>query len=105
HYSDTNSTVADAYRYNYDNVLGHYIQGPLYRSVPVAYMWDDHDYCGKDSDTTAIGRDTARAVYKERVPHYPLGAAGGTVAQAFTIGRGRFLTPDLRTRSRPAPPG
>ena len=102
HYSDTNSTVADDYRFNYDNVLGHNVQGPLYRSVPVAYIWDDHDYCGNDSDTTAVGRDTARQVYKERVPHYPLGAAGGTVAQAFTVGRVRFIMTDLRSGANPA---
>jgi phosphodiesterase/alkaline phosphatase D-like protein len=99
HYSDTNSTVADEYRYNYDNVLGHPVQGALYRSVPVAYMWDDHDYCGNNTDTTAIGRDTARAGYKERVPHYPLGAGGGTMAQAFTVGRVRFIMTDLRSAS------
>lgn len=97
HYSDTNSTVADEYRYNYDNVLGHYAQGALFRRMPVAYMWDDHDFSGNDSDTTAIGRDTARSVFKERVPHYPLGAAGGTVAQAFTVGRVRFIMTDLRS--------
>jgi phosphodiesterase/alkaline phosphatase D-like protein len=97
HYSDTNSTVADEYRYNYDNVLSHPVQGALYRNVPVAYMWDDHDYCGNDTNTTAVGRDTARAVYKERVPHYPLGSAGGTMAQAFTIGRVRFIMTDLRS--------
>jgi phosphodiesterase/alkaline phosphatase D-like protein len=99
HYSDTNTTVADDYRLNYDNVLGHAVQGALYRSVPMAYMWDDHDYCGNNADTTAIGRDTARAVYKERVPHYPLGAAGGTMAQAFTVGRVRFIMTDLRSAS------
>jgi phosphodiesterase/alkaline phosphatase D-like protein len=99
HYSDTNSTVADEYRYNYDNVLGHSVQGALYRSVPIAYMWDDHDYCGNNADTSAIGRDTARQVYRERVPHYPIGSAGGTVAQAFTIGRVRFIMTDLRSAS------
>jgi phosphodiesterase/alkaline phosphatase D-like protein len=99
HYSDTNSTVADEYRYNYDNVLGHDVQGRLYRSVAMAYMWDDHDYCGNNTDTAAIGRDTARQVYKERVPHYPLGAAGGTLAQAFTVGRVRFIMTDLRSAS------
>jgi phosphodiesterase/alkaline phosphatase D-like protein len=97
HYSDTNSTVADEYRYNYDNVLGHAIQGALYRSVPMAYIWDDHDFCGNDSDTTAAGRDTARQVYRERVPHYPLGATGGAIGQAFTIGRVRFIMTDLRS--------
>lgn len=99
HYSDTNSTVADDYRVNYDSVLGHPVQGALYRSVPMAYMWDDHDYCGDNADTTAIGRDTARAVYKERVPHYPIASAGGALAQAFTVGRVRFLMTDLRSAS------
>jgi phosphodiesterase/alkaline phosphatase D-like protein len=97
HYSDTNSKVADEYRYNYDNVLGHVAQGPLFRSMPVIYMWDDHDFSGNDSDTNAVGRDTARSVYRERVPSYPLGAVGGTVAQAFTIGRVRFIMTDLRS--------
>ncbi|MGH7943993.1 MAG: alkaline phosphatase D family protein [Opitutaceae bacterium] len=99
HYSDTNSTVPDDYRYNYDNVLGHRVQGALYRSVPVAYIWDDHDYAGNNANTTAIGRDAARQVYRERVPHYPLGAAGGAIAQAFTIGRVRFIMTDLRSAS------
>jgi phosphodiesterase/alkaline phosphatase D-like protein len=99
HYSDTNSTVPDDYRFNYDNVLGHPAQGALYRSVPVAYMWDDHDYCGNNADTTATGRDTARQVYRERVPHYQLGTPGSTMAQAFTIGRVRFIMTDLRSAS------
>lgn len=102
HYSDTNSTVANEYRYNYDNVLGHDVQGALYRSVATAYIWDDHDFSGNDSDTTAIGRDTARQVYKERVPHYPLVPSGGTMGQAFTVGRVRFIMTDLRSGASPA---
>ena len=98
HYSDTNSTVADDYRTNYDGVLSQPVQAALYRNVPLAYMWDDHDYCGDNADTTAIGRDTARAAYRERVPHYPFGAnVGGTLAQAFTIGRVRVIMTDLRS--------
>ena len=62
HYSDTNSTNPDDYRDNYDQILGHSVQGALYRTVPMAYTWDDHDFSGNDSDTTAIGRDTARSV-------------------------------------------
>ena len=99
HYGDVNTTDADQYRRHYDAVLGHPAQGALYRSVPVAYMWDDHDFCGNESDTTSIGRDTARSVYRERVPHYPIGATGGTIAQAFTIGRVRFIMTDLRSGS------
>lgn len=103
HYSDTNSTNPDDYRVNYDNVLAHSVQGALYRSVPVAYMWDDHDYCGNDTDMTALGRTAALATYKERVPHYPLAQnAGGTLAQSFTIGRARFIMTDLHSAATPS---
>jgi phosphodiesterase/alkaline phosphatase D-like protein len=97
HYSDTNSTAHDDYRLNYDQILSHDVQGAFYRSLAMAYMWDDHDFSGNDSDTTAIGRDAARAVYRERVPHYPIGPTGGTIGQAFTIGRVRFIMTDLRS--------
>jgi phosphodiesterase/alkaline phosphatase D-like protein len=102
HYSDTNSVAADDYRANYDRILSHDFQGPFYRSMPMAYMWDDHDFCGNDSDTTALGRDVAKAVYRERVPHYPIGPTGGTIGQAFTIGRVRFIMTDLRSAANPA---
>lgn len=102
HYSDTNSTTPGDYRTNYENVLNHPQQGALFRSVPMAYMWDDHDYCGNDADSTAIGRDTARSMYRERVPHYPIGSAGGAIAQAFTVGRVRVIMTDLRSASSPA---
>lgn len=101
HYSDTNSTVHDDYRLNYDQILSHDVQGAFYRSMAMAYMWDDHDFSGNDSDTTAIGRDAARAVYRERVPHYPIGPTGGTIGQAFTIGRVRFIMTDLRSGATP----
>ncbi|MDP3069473.1 MAG: alkaline phosphatase D family protein [Opitutaceae bacterium] len=102
HYSDTNSANPDEYRWNYDNVSGHREQGALYRSVPMAYMWDDHDFAGNDSDTTFVGRDAARQVYRERVPHYAIGPTGGSIGQAFTIGRVRFIMTDLRSASSPA---
>jgi len=99
HYIDTDSTNPDDYRANYDAVLNHPVQSALYRSVPLAYMWDDHDFCGNDSDGTMVGRDTARLVYKERTPHYPIASAGGTMAQAFTVGRVRIIMTDLRSGS------
>jgi len=98
HYHDTNSTVVDDYRANYDSVLNQPNQAALFRSVPLAYMWDDHDFGGNDSDSTFVGQDAARAAYKERVPHYPIAStAGGTMAQSFTIGRVRVIMTDLRS--------
>ncbi len=102
HYSDTDSTNPDDYRENYDAVLNHPVQSALYRKVSLAYMWDDHDFAGNDSDGTAIGRDSARMVYRERTPHYPIAAAGGTMAQSFTIGRVRVILTDLRSAASSA---
>lgn len=97
HYNDTDSTNPEDYRENYDAVLNHPVQSALYRNVALAYMWDDHDFSGNDSDASAIGRDTARTVYRERTPHYPIAAAGGTMAQSFTIGRVRVIMTDNRS--------
>lgn len=98
HYVDTNSTSIEDYRSNYDAVLNQPKQSALYRNVPLAYMWSDHDFCGNDSNGSFIGRDAARAAYRERTPHYPIASnAGGTMAQAFTVGRVRVLMTDLRS--------
>lgn len=101
HYNDTDSLNPDDYRENYDAILNHPVQSALYRNVSLAYMWDDHDFSGNDSDTTAIGREPARTVYRERTPHYPIAATGGTMAQAFTIGRVRVIMTDNRSGSVP----
>jgi phosphodiesterase/alkaline phosphatase D-like protein len=102
HYMDTNSTNVEDYRANYDSVLNQPNQAALFRNMPIAYMWDDHDFCGNDSDGTAVGRDAARTVFRERTPHYPIASAGGTMAQAFTLGRARVIMTDLRSGSSPA---
>ncbi|MBL9202997.1 MAG: alkaline phosphatase D family protein [Opitutaceae bacterium] len=102
HYSNTNSVQVEDHRANYDQVLGHASQGAFYRSMAMAYMWDDHDFCGNDTDSTAAGRDAARAAYRERVPHYPTPVSGGAIGQAFTVGRVRFIMTDLRSAAVPA---
>jgi alkaline phosphatase D len=101
HYNDTNTTNAGDYRANYDAVLNQPNQAALYRGVPFAYVWDDHDFSGNDSDGTSPGRDTARRVFDERVPHYAYAVAGGPVAQTLTIGRVRVILTDLRSAADP----
>ncbi len=69
------------------------------KSRPIAYVWDDHDFCGDNSYGAVAGREAARLAYQQYVPHYPLGAGSGNVPiyQAFTIGRVRFILTDLRS--------
>jgi phosphodiesterase/alkaline phosphatase D-like protein/membrane-associated phospholipid phosphatase len=82
----------------YDRALGTPAQGALYRSAPIAYVWDDHDFGGDGADSSSESRPAARATYRQAVPHYPLPAGrGGSIEQAFTIGRVRFIVMDTRS--------
>lgn len=103
HYLDIGSNSRAAFRQGYETVLAAPTQAALYRSTPLVYMWDDHDYGPNDSDATAPGREAARLTYQEYVPHYPLVAGQGNVPvyQAFTIGRVRFIVTDTRSERTP----
>ena len=95
----------NVYRQTYETVLSSPAQSQLYRSVPIAYMWDDHDFGPNNSDSTAPGRVAARLTYQEYVPHYPLDAGSGDVAIyfRFDVGRVRFLVCDSRSARSPWP--
>lgn len=73
----------------------------LARGTPFAYIWDDHDFGGNGSDRTAPSRDAALAAYARAVPHYPTGAPG-SINQAFSVGRVRFVLLDTRSSRTPA---
>lgn len=99
HNEDIGVNDIGLFRAAYDLVLASPAQSALYRDVPIAYMWDDHDYGPDDSDCDAPGREASRLAYQEYVPHYPLPAGSGDVPiyQAFSIGRVRFIVTDLRS--------
>ncbi|NNG15841.1 MAG: hypothetical protein HKM89_05110, partial [Gemmatimonadales bacterium] len=56
----------------FDETLTQPAQAALLAHVPVAYVWDDHDYGGNDADRTAPTRDLARQAFDTNVPHYRL---------------------------------
>jgi alkaline phosphatase D len=103
HYRNINQNDQDLYRDAYNQVFAQPRQAALYRSRPIAYTWDDHDYGSNNSDVTSPSREAARLTYREYVPHYPLPAGDGDAAiyQAFTIGRVRFVLTDLRSERSP----
>jgi hypothetical protein len=102
-YDDIAVNDPAVYRAAYAHALGEPAQSALYRSLPVAYTWDDHDYGANNSDATSPSRDAAIANYDSVVPHYPLAAgAGGSIYQAFTVGRVRFIVTDNYTERTPA---
>jgi alkaline phosphatase D len=100
HYANPNSTNINTHRVPYENnMLSQTPTRNLFKNTALAYMWDDHDYCGDNSSGAATGQANARQAYQEYVPHYPLVAGSGNVPiyQAFTIGRVRFILADLRS--------
>ncbi|HEX9726633.1 MAG TPA: hypothetical protein VGC53_20310, partial [Vicinamibacteria bacterium] len=72
HYENIGTNDPARFRLAFDEVLASHRQSSLYRSAPIAYMWDDHDYGPDDSDRTNPAKPAALATYDAIVPHYPL---------------------------------
>jgi len=104
HYMDPNSTNVNTHRRPYEErVLSMENHRNLYKDIPIAYMWDDHDFSGNDSNASSIGAESAKQAYREYVPHYPFATgitdANTPIYQSFVIGRVRFIMTDLRAEN------
>jgi alkaline phosphatase D len=98
-YEDIAVNSPGFFRRAFGRVLRSDSQSALYRSTPLVYIWDDHDYGPNNSDRIAPAREAVREVYETIVPHYPL--RDGPIYQAFTVGRVRFIVTDLRSARDP----
>ncbi|MFO7303528.1 MAG: alkaline phosphatase D family protein [Acidobacteriota bacterium] len=103
HYEDIARNEPALFHQAYDRCLMSPRQSACYRGTPVAYVWDDHDFGGDDSDRHSSSAPAAHAAYRACVPHYPLGAGSeGPLHQAFDLGRVRVIVTDSRSaRERP----
>ena len=98
HYSNISADTPSLFHAALDEMFGMARQAQLYREVPTAYVWDDHDSGPNNSNASSVTA-AAKAVYRGRVPHYPLGDATVTapVYQSWVIGRVRFVMTDQRS--------
>jgi phosphodiesterase/alkaline phosphatase D-like protein len=89
----------------YDETLRREGVGDLFRQLPLAYCWDDHDFLGNNSEGgdpgNATARRFARDAYDIYVPHYPLASSSEGINQSFQIGRVLFLLTDSRFSKSP----
>ena len=97
HYEDIAENDLDLFRAAYDAVLASPAQSALYRSVPLAYVWDDHDFGANNSAGDSPSRPAALESYNQNVPHYPLAGTDTPIFQAFTIARVRVLLTDTHS--------
>ena len=102
HYRNIADNSISQFRSAFAQVHDSPAQSALYRSVPIAYVWDDHDYGANDADASSTSRPAAWAAYRSHVPHYELPSGDqGPINQAFTIGRVRFILTDSRSQRQP----
>lgn len=103
HYDNNATNTPALFRASFDRVFAQSKQSQLYRDIPTAYVFDDHDYSTNNTAGNAASHDAACQVYRERVPHYPLPetASNGSVYQTFDIGRVRFVMTDQRSAASP----
>jgi hypothetical protein len=89
-YADAKLAVDESdFHLEYDRLASHGVrQVKTYRNIPISYVWDDHDY-----------KTPHQAVYRERMPHFPLPNQEDSlgVYHTFTIGRVRYIMLDMRT--------
>lgn len=89
----------------YDSFLLREEPRGLFRRLPVAYCWDDHDFLGNnaeggDEDKRVAAR-FARDAYDVYVPHYPFANGTDGIYQSFVVGRVLFLLTDTRFNKSP----
>lgn len=103
-YANVDTRSPGAFERPYEETLTSASQSALYREVPIAYVWDDHDFGTNDSAGDAPSRAAAMSTYRALVPHPPLALPGdeAPIAQAFTVGRVRVVMTDTRSARTPA---
>jgi hypothetical protein len=100
-YGNIDANDPEEFRSQYERALSRPAQAALYRSTPVDYVWDDHDYGANDSDSASPSRAAALETYRSVAPHYRL-PDGGAIYHSFTVGRVRFIVTDTRSARTPA---
>jgi hypothetical protein len=99
HYANLESTDPADHLRQYGRSLGQPGQAALYSSIPTAYVWDDHDYGPNEADSSSPSRPAVGTAYRLAVPHYGVDPdVEGPIAQAFTVGRVRFVLSDTRSQ-------
>lgn len=99
-YEGVNTLVESDYRVPLNTGMSTANQKAMYQTVPAAYVWDDHDFGGNNTDATMLGRLYARESYGLVIPSHTLPSPFG-IYHTFDIGNVRFIMSDLRSIRSP----
>ncbi|MBK8622324.1 MAG: alkaline phosphatase D family protein [Saprospiraceae bacterium] len=103
HYENIDDRCETRFDSAYQKVFSSKAQTALYRTIPLVYMWDDHDFGPNNSDSGNPCRTTAIRQYKNYFPHYPMAFDGETlpISQVFEVGRVTYVLCDMRSQKVP----
>ncbi len=96
HYANISANDPSIFAAAYDTVLSQPAPAAMLREMPIAYVWDDHDYGPNDADRDSPSKPAAHSAYRSHVPYQDL-PVDGTIAQSFDAGPVRVLLTDLRS--------
>ena len=106
HYQNIEDEAIEPRLEAYDETLRRDGVGDLFRDLPIAYCWDDHDFLGNNAaggdPAHAAKRRFARDAYDIYAPHYPLASSTEGIYQSFQIGRVLFILADSRYAKSPS---
>lgn len=66
--------------------------------MSVVHVWDDHDYCGNDSDKNCAVRSDMWQAFDEHWPTYTRPNASAGLWHSFVVGDAEFFVLDLRSQ-------
>lgn len=98
HYGNVATDCEKNLEYYFSSALKY--RNITHKAMPVAYIWDDHDFGPNNSDASSPCRMQAIEAFKNYVPHYDLPFKGYSdpVSQSFVVGNIKFIMPDLRSQ-------
>ena len=99
HYANLDSSNPRDHLRQYARTLSQPGQAALFSSIPTAYVWDDHDYGPNDADRSSPSRLAVSEAYRRAVPNHGVDPnPDASIAQAFSVGRVRFVFIDTRSQ-------
>ncbi len=102
HYKDNHDEELRSRLEDYDDASRRDGPDGLFTSLPVVYVWDDHDFLGNNSAGADPRRSGAaryaREAYGIYVPHYETVRPDDGIYQTFEVGRVLFLLTDTRSQ-------
>ena len=95
-YNESLDKLQVSYQSRYD--YGYAFNSEVLSRMPVAYLYDDHDFAGNDADGTNPFKTNSIKAYSMFFPHYELNNPDNGIWQKFRFGDVEFFLLDLRTQ-------